>query len=212
MSSARAQKLRQLFAQHGVRGASARRLPKAQWNRDALSGRLTELSGRGAKATLTVAMGLVSTTQRQGEPVAWVAHPDCMFYPPDAHDSGVELDALVVVRVLDRRKTARTADRLLRSGAFGLIVVDLGQNAQLPLPMQGRLVGLAQKHDTALLCLTEKNHDAPSLGSMVSLRAEVTRTQVSVDRFSCHIVVLKDKQRGPTWEHTEVVRGPTGLC
>ena len=38
--------------------------------------------------------------------------------------------------------------------------------------IQGRLVTLAQTHDAAIVCLTEKPADAASLGSLVSLRAE----------------------------------------
>ena len=90
-------------------------------------------------------------------------------------------------------------------------MLDLGPNAALPIPLQGRLVGLAQRHDAALVCLTEKPGDTASLGSMVSLRAEALRARDG-DRFTVSVRALKDKQRGPGWAHTEPARGPAGLA
>jgi recombination protein RecA len=164
----------------------------------------------GATATLTVAFGLVLEAQRQGEPVAWVTPWESSFYPPDAAEGGVDLNALVVVRVPDARDVARAADRLVRSGAFGLVVLDVGA-ARIPTPLQARLAGLAQKHRVALVCLTDKASEAPSLGSLVSLRVHARRKRIAEDRFACELIVLKDKRRGTTWAHEEICRGPAGL-
>ena len=181
------------------------------WGLKQVAGRLVEISGAGAAAALTLAFGLVLEAQRRGEPVAWIALEERGFYPPDAAEGGVDLDALVVVRVANAKAVGRAADQLVRSGAFGLIVLDLGAGADVPTPLQTRLVGLAQKHQTALLCLTEKGSELPSLGSLVSLRVQAQRERVCDDRFSCGLAVLKDKRRGPTWTHVEVYRGPAGL-
>lgn len=182
----------------------------APWNIAEISGRLVEISGSGATAALTLAMGLTLEAQREGEPVAWVTTTESSFYPPDAAEGGVDLDALAVIRVPDARTVARAAERLTRSGAFGLVVLDLG-TTEVPTPLQARLAGLAQKHHAALICLTEKEHTTPSLGSLVSLRVQAQRRRVSEDRFACALSVLKDKRRGPTWSHTEVHHGPAGL-
>lgn len=186
-----------------------------------LAGRFVELSGEGASSVLTLAVGLLLDAQRQAEPVAWVTAKDSSFYPPDVADSGVDLAALVVIRVpvgelvgnevRAHAKLAVAAERLLRSGAFGLVIVDLGKAATLAQPLQTRLLGLAQKHQSVLLCLTEKREDAPSLGSLVSLRAQARRKWLAKDRFECELRVLKDKRRGPTWSQSEVCRGPLGL-
>ncbi|MCI0650824.1 MAG: DNA recombination/repair protein RecA [Planctomycetes bacterium] len=109
------------------------------------------------------------------------------------------------------RNASLAAERLLRSGAFGLVVLDLGGDADLALSIQSRLAGLAQRHHAALVCLTEKSEGASSLGSLVSLRAQAVRQWLSRDRFRCELRVLKDKRRGPTWSHVEVCRGPFGL-
>src|SRR5687768_13412852 len=76
----------------------------ARFCREQLTGRLVELSGVGAVATLSAAIGLVIDAQVAGEPVAWIALPPATFYPPDLADSGVDLDALVVVRAPRRSR------------------------------------------------------------------------------------------------------------
>jgi recombination protein RecA len=107
------------------------------------------------------------------------------------------------------------AERVLRSGAFGLVVIDLfsaeqRETREINMPVQGRLVTLAQTHDAVVVCLTEKTDDATSLGSLVSLRAEALR-QRDADGFSLLVRALKDKRRGPGWTHTVRRRGPAGF-
>lgn len=180
------------------------------WRLAEVAGRLVEVSASGAPASLTLAFGLLLEAQRQGELVAWITPEGSFFYPPDAAEGGIDLEALVVIRVPDPRSVARAADRLVRSGAFGLVVLDMGA-AELPMPLEARLAGLAKQHHTALLCLTERKPETPSLGSLVSLRVQAQRARTSEGRFACALRVLKDKRRGPTWAYTEVCRGPTGL-
>jgi recombination protein RecA len=192
-------------------------VPAARWELDEIVGRLTELSGIGAVASLTAATSLVLEAQGRGEPSAWIGLTSASFYPPDLDDAGVDLDALVVVRVPDVTVMARAADRLLRSAAFGLVVLDLGAPsggvpAEIPIAVQGRLVGLAQHHDAAIVVLTEKPREAASLGSMVSLRAEAVRERASGGRgWRIAVRAVKDKRRGPGWSELADVVGPAGL-
>ncbi|HUH03317.1 MAG TPA: recombinase A [Kofleriaceae bacterium] len=216
--STRADRLRDLLSSKHLRHAEIRADAGSDtWTRANLSGRLVEISGQGATASLTAAIGLVHEAQREGEPTAWITLPGSIFYPPDVADTGVDLAALAVVRVGSGRDAARAADRLIRSGAFGLVVLDLartrGTGGHIAMALQGRLVGLAQKHDTAVVCVTDKSTEAASIGSMVSLRVEVMREAIGAPAggFRCKVAVLKDKQRGPSWHHAEVVRGPAGL-
>lgn len=182
-----------------------------------LRGRLGELSGTDAGAVLTLGFQLVLESQLEGEPVAWITTEESNFFPPDVAESGIDLEALPVIRVSDTRCAARAADKLVRSGAFGLVVLDLAgpttgdQPLSLPIPIQSRLLGLVGKHDTALLFLTAKDHQVPSLGSLISLRAQATRIRTAEDSFTCEIEVIKDKRRGPGWSHQEVRHGPAGL-
>ena len=176
-----------------------------------MGGRLVELSSWGGSAALTLAFELVAEVQQDGEPAAWIAGSSSTFYPPDAARCGIDLDALPVVRVRDEQSAARAADKLVRSGAFDLVVIDLVRNASIPAPLETRLLGLASKHGTTVLFLTEKQEESPSLGSLVSLRAQAVRKRTAEDRFSCEARILKDKRRGPGWSHREIRHGPAGL-
>jgi recombination protein RecA len=202
MGSSRPAAIRELLRTRRVyRARLPQTLPPPRWGLGELTGRLVELSAGGASATLTVATGLVLEAQRAGEPVAWIAPgDDGTFYPPDLAESGVDLGALVVIRApsCQPRAMLTAADRLLRSGAFGLVLLDLaraeriavrwGGRAEqtqrpagtrgpatseatpraLSLPAQTRLAGLAQRHDAVLICLTTRP-DPDSSGSLGSL-------------------------------------------
>jgi recombination protein RecA len=194
-------------------GDSASTADPARWSLETLCGRLVELSARGATATLTTAIELVLEAQLAAEPAAWVTLSNATFFPPDVADSGVDLAALVVVRVADATTAARAAERLLRSGAFGLVILDFGGGGgtvEIPIAHQGRLVTLAQTHHAAVVCITEKPADAASLGSLVSLRAEALRLADRDRGYDVTLRVLKDKRRGPGWSRTVKLRGPAG--
>lgn len=198
-------------------GASAAGLPSApplrSWRVAALAGRLAELSSREGAAGLTLAFSLVLDAQQAGEPVGWLTADESAFYPPDAARGGVDLEALVVVRLPAVDQLPRAAEHLARSGAFGLLVLDLGESARVPVPMQMRLLGLARQHESAVLFLTRG--DGASLGSLVSLRAEARHEPAARSGggvFACTVRVLKDKRGGPGWRRVEVCRGPDGLC
>ncbi len=183
----------------------------APWTLSELAGRLVEISASGSAGSLTIAFGLVLQAQERGEPVGWVTSAESFFYPPDAAQSGADLAALVVVRLPGAESIPRAGEKLLRSGGFGLVVLDLGA-AGIPMPLQTRLTGLAHRHHTAVACLTEKERRSFSLGSLVSLHVHAERKRVAENRFACALHVLKDKRRGPTWTHEELYSGPAGLC
>ncbi len=186
-------------------------VPPSHWTLTEIAGRFVEISSSRASAVLTIAFGLVRAAQERREPVGWVTSTENFFYPPDVAQNGIDLAALVVVRLLDAASIPRAGEKLLRSGGFGLIVLDLG-TADIPMPLQTRLTGLAHRHHTALVCLTEKECKTFSLGSLVSLRAHAEKKRVSENHFACALRVLKDKRRGPTWNHEALYSGPPGLC
>lgn len=177
-----------------------------------LSGRLVEISGYGPTALLTMAGRLVLEAQLEGEVVAWITTGESSFYPPDMEEVGVDLGAMAVVRCSEVRSAARAVDRLARSGAFGLLILDLGNVIDLPLPLQTRLAGLARAHDIALVFLTEKSQEAPSVSSLVSVRLTAERSSLDGVLFSCRAYAIKDKIRGPGWSKEVACHGPPGLC
>ena len=181
------------------------------WTSVALGGCLAELSGTGASPSLTLAFGLVHQVQQRGETVAWITRAGSTFFPPDAAQGGIDLAALPVIRLADRRQCLRAAEQLVRSGAFELLVIDLGGYPDLPLAAQTRLAGQAIAHGTLILCLTAKTEDEPSLGSLVSVRAHARRIRRGDGRYVCRVHVLKDKRRGPGWSDEVWCRGPDGV-
>ncbi len=183
----------------------------SKWSATALGGHLAELSGEGESAVLTVASGLVLDVQQQGGMAVWLTTRESVFYPPDASAGGVDLEALPVVRLETELQIVQAADQLVRSGAFDLLVLDLGRFASLPLQAQTRLASLAAHHGSLLLCLTHKKRRQPSLGSLVALRGDASREVESAERIHCRVRILKDKVRGPGWTHQELCHGPDGL-
>jgi recombination protein RecA len=182
------------------------------WRLATFFGRFAEISGAHACSALTLAFRLVLEAQRSKEPVAWIGRVESSFYPPDAAAAGIDLGALAVVRVAEMALAPRAADLLVRSGGFGLVVLDLGAGAWMSIPFQTRLAGLARKHHAAVVCLTEKDGRLPSLGSLVSLRVEARRVERLGDRYRCEARALKDKCGRPDWRCAEVCHAPDGLC
>jgi len=182
------------------------------WSLDSLSGRFLEISSSGQSVSITAAASLILESQLRGEPAAWVAVGESIFFPPDFDQCGIDLDSLPVVRVPRALSASRVADRLLRSGSFGVIVLDLGTDIDMRIAVQVRLAALAKKHRTALVCLTQKEPAVPSLGPLVSLRAQGAIHKTGFNRFTWELEILRDKRRGLEWRHTEVCRGPDGLC
>ncbi len=182
-----------------------------------LAGRLAEISSAaGASAGLSLAVALVRDAQQMGETTAWVTPGGATLFPPDAERAGVDLGALAVVRAGGPRDVPRLAERLVRSGAFGLVVLDLvddGARARMAPALLNRLAALCREHEAAAVCLTAKPDEAPSLGALVSLRAVARRRRV--DQPSAHYVieaeVIRDRRRPGRWTHVIPCRSPEGV-
>ncbi len=198
------------------------------WTLAIVAGRLVEVAGAEDSAALTLTLGLVLDAQQQSAQAAWIAPFETYFFVPDALESGIDLDALVVVRVPNAVTGARAADKLIRSESFGIVVVDTGPAPRIPVPLLARLASLAQRNHTALVFLTPYGGvqmptgamipmggtpaaGTSSLGSLISLRVRARRQRIGSDRFRCWLEVLKDKRRGPTWGYDEVCRGAPGM-
>lgn len=74
----------------------------------------------------------------------------------------------------------------------------------------GRFAHLAEKHGTALVCITEQGTE-PGLGSMVSLRLRTRLRRIEPGVFRCVVDVIKDKRQGPGARTVEIYHAPPGL-
>ena len=160
--------------------------------------RLVELSGTHACARTTTAVSCVIEAQARGELVAWVQPKDGALFPPDLHAAGVDLESFIAIHVpLHGGPFAliRAAEWLARSGAFGLIVIDLTEASPpgASVNWQGRLQGLLRQHDGRVLLLTSNAYEDPSSGPLVGLRIEPRRGPLHDERFELQSRVLKDK-------------------
>lgn len=178
---------------------------------EGLKGRLTELSSSGDHAAISLAVRLVASCHAGGEPAAWVWGQKSLFYPPDAARWGVDWGALALVQARDSGSAGRAADKLLRSGAFGLVVVDLFDRPALPPALLGRLLHLAERHESGVVFLTTSLASSQSISALISLRILASWTEVRPERLSAEFRVIKDKRRGPGESIKESYYGPLGL-
>ncbi len=181
-------------------------------------GRLVELSGQ---ARTSSAASILAHVQREGDTAAWIQLRGGQLYPPDLAERGIDLDALIVVHVPAHEGPhgqCRAAELLLRSGGFGLLVIDFVQAEPKGSPAwMGRLLALARQHETRVLLLREASAEEPSLGPLVSLRIDSrierigTASPNRTGRFSLVHEVVKNKSGGPVEASATTCRGPWGM-
>jgi len=220
------------------------------WNIHYLAGGITELVG--PQGLLTLSSELLRTVQQEQQLAAWISAHGDSFYPPDFADNGIDLASLPVVFARSNRRAFRSAEVLLRSGAFRLIIIDMAavpadperadsrgagpegvgaeretagpletaagrREEQVPAAYQGRVLRLARQYDSAVLCLRPETRGAGPLGSLVSLRLEVSchtngRSRDEVGGyFELQAHAGKDKRNGPGWTHELFCRSLAGL-
>lgn len=180
-------------------------------------GRLVEISGDRASGRTTIAVSVVKQFQRGGCLTAWVQPQPGALYPPDLHAGGVDLRALVCVHVPRGGKRPstdllRAGELLLRSGAFGLVVVDLSTDPPPPQTRwQARLAGVAREHGARLVLLTCKPGTEASAGPMIGLRVETQRRRLDDTAFELRPRVLRAKAGLDAEPAPEACRAPCGL-
>ncbi len=177
--------------------------------------RLVEISGDNRAFKRTVAVSALLQAQQQGETSAWIQYDGGTLYPPDLHVSGVDFRGLAVVQIPQKESPFslfKAAELLLRSGAMGLVVVDLGE-AKLrntDTAWQGRLLSLSREHHCTVVLMTDKTSKVGSLGPLISLRIEPQWHRVSRGRFAVEYVYLKNKIGAPE-PPPQILRAPWGL-
>ncbi|PRP99283.1 hypothetical protein [Enhygromyxa salina] len=195
----------------------------------AAPGRIVELCGQAQSST---AAAILVHAQREGETAAWIQLAQGELYPPDLSAAGVDVEALLVVHVPPSGSEkisgptgqCRAAELLLRSGGFGLVILDFCRaEPEGSTAWQGRLLGLARQHEARVLILRRDTREQlASLGPLISMRvaSRVERAQVDDDppgftrrtgRFVIRHEVLKNKSGGPLEPAPLLVRGPWGL-
>ncbi|MBZ0268382.1 hypothetical protein K8I85_09525 [bacterium] len=196
-----------------------------------------EFSGDRHTARLSSVVSALRAAQSKGETTAWVESADGSLYPPDLAEAGVDLAALAVVRIPTppgksrgrhvREAVLRATEMLVRTGAFGFVVVDVREEDRrpsgrefpgasrapwrLPPAWQGRLLGSVRDHGSRIIFLSSHPPTRESVGSLVGLRLEPHRVRVAPGLFAIEHHVLKNKPGLPFADSSETRRGPWGL-
>jgi len=174
------------------------------WGR--VLGRVVEVSEAGCFGALSALVGLLTQAQALGEQIAWVETGTHLFFPPDLAFRGLDVEAFSVVLAPTPAAGLRAADVLVRSGAFGLVVVDWAGREVEEVDV-GRLARLVDQKGSAVIFLTRKKEEAPSLATQISLRGCVAKTSDGLTEW----VVTKDKRAGPPSRQRIQFHGPFGL-
>ncbi|MCS6797966.1 MAG: DNA recombination/repair protein RecA [Myxococcota bacterium] len=186
----------------------------------AVRGRLVEIRSPLPTGRLSVAVSCVIHAQADGEPCAWALRARAPLpHPPDLAARGVDLGALLFLLVPQEAGAAglgRAAEIVLRSGAVGLVVLDLvtaePHGASHPWPdaprratthaertadagelsegWQSRLAALARRHHSAVLLLTD---GGTYTGPLVSLRIAPRRARGCDTRLLVEPRVERDR-------------------
>lgn len=180
-------------------------------------GVVVELAPAAAGAQTTVAALSLLQCQREGAPVAWVEAESGTAYPPDLAQLGLDLQALLWVRVPDAAGASaipKAAELLLRTGAFGGLVLDVHPRR---LPRGGawlsRLAALVREHRARCVIVVSDasgrsgrgaegqsagstgagSTGGASLGPGIGLRLRARRRRVHPGRYQLVAEVLKNK-------------------
>jgi hypothetical protein len=137
-------------------------------------GRLTEIAGAPGSGVTTLARQLVGAALAAGW---WVAYVDAArtLAPRDWAALGTN-EGLWVVRPTDPARAAWCADVLLRSGAFGLVILDGAP--MLSRAVSVRLVRLARSSDAAFVLLGNGSQPSGIAGAL-QLRVQRVRKKTS---------------------------------
>ena len=187
------------------------RIPARQdpWRFENLAGVLAEISEESPSGALSFLTEIICDAQRQGQPVAWVAGTDSIFFPPDLALRGVDLASLAVVRAGGETESLAAVEWLVRSGALGLVLVDAEEEWSVTDAALGRILKVAEKSSCAVIFLTRKRARDPSLGSRISLRGCVSRS--GLGPFTVLVHTVKDKRSNSASRQSRQYHGPSGM-
>lgn len=197
----------------------------SRWSFAQLRGQLVELCAGAASSALSFSARLIAQAQGEDAPVAWVTSGESLFFAPDMLRNRVDLGALAIVWPPGHMQVLRAVDALLRSGGFGLVIVDFGEGARISDAQQDRLARMAKRHEATVVFLRgqplgqgrragaslQRANDSRPGALRVSLRVEATRVRAAGGDFCCVLRALKDSRRAPGWSEKEVRHGTPGL-
>ncbi|MBV8222711.1 MAG: hypothetical protein JO293_05080 [Candidatus Eremiobacteraeota bacterium] len=168
-------------------------------------GIIATLEGRAGAGRSAIAGRLLSAATANGGLGALIESPgsaEGSLYPPALASAGIDLKRLLIVPAHDARSVARAADIIVRSGAFGVVVIPA---VKLAATAWTRLASLTHRAGALLVALGVEAPD--ELRYFASLRIEVRPSAVqwagesgpfcALAGASAEAIVLKHKRAAP---------------
>jgi hypothetical protein len=179
------------------------------WQFEDLVGILSEISEESACGAVSFVAEIILQAQYRNEPAAWVAGSSSAWFPPDLSYRGVDLAAVAVIRAGGEAESLTAAEWLVRSGGWGLVIVDAGGEWKASDASLGRIQKLAERARCAAVFLTRKPPHEPPLGSRISLRGCVAKAGTDPSRVV--ITTTRDKRSNTSTQVRRHYHGPPGL-
>ncbi|MFP4429993.1 MAG: hypothetical protein ACOCW6_02315 [Spirochaetota bacterium] len=174
-----------------------------------IAGSLVEISGSGQ---LSLVSSLLAEAQQQGELCGWISTTLHTVFPPDLERNGVDLSLLTFFWIDTPTKATKALEYLLRSEAFGLIVLDMSKHPGIPDGIAGRLMRLAGKVRCGVVALSALKGTFRSIfGSLTSLRLDTRLEPAGEGRLDLTLTAERDRRAAPQWRRRITYHAPIGL-
>lgn len=180
-----------------------------------LTGKIVEFSGWNQSACLSLTIPLIQESQKSIKECAWILpsakRGESLFFPPDFQSAGIDCSRIPIIRSTSVVDSFGIAEKLIRSGGFSLVVLDLTEGKRVRGSTVGRISSMAQKYQSLVLCLTRNPPGHPSLDPMVFIHVHVDAC-LKNGIYQVRASVQKDKTQAPGLQRTWKYETPIGLC
>jgi hypothetical protein len=188
---------------------------RRSFNLKGLTGKVVEFSGWNQSACLSLTIPLILECQRGVKECAWILpesiRGESLFFPPDFLRAGIDCGRIPIIRSHNAVDSFGIAEKLVRSGGFALVVLDLTAGKAVRDSTVGRLNSIVQRYQCLVLCLTRNPPGAPSMDPMIFIHVHV-EAQLHKGQFQVTAVVQKDKTQAPGYRMKWNYEAPTGMC
>jgi recombination protein RecA len=190
--------------------------PKRSFDLTGLAGKVVEFSGWNQSACLSLTIPLILECQSGNKECAWILpsseHGGSLFFPPDFAEAGIACSRIPIVRSKNAQDSFAIAEKLVRSGGFGLVVLDLTEGKRVRASTIGRINSMTQRFKTLALCLTRNPPGHPSLDPMISIHIHISVFAAPGRNCTVKATVQKDKTQAPGLNMKWLYETPIGLC
>jgi recombination protein RecA len=173
-------------------------------------GALTEICGSGLASSGKTSVLISLLAQATQKHFCALVDAEDSFDPASARVAGVKFSRLLWMRC-GKQKTKlkpmeqafKTADMLLQSGGFGLVVVDLSSLAEplvrkVPLTTWFRFSRVVEKQRTALVFLEQQPHAASCAGLVLKLRSQPAAwSDKLLAQFRLEAEIMRTREKRP---------------